>query len=123
MNTNNALLELLGLTKNTRYIYIPEKHINVTVKKENNITVIKHCDQKLINLLLKQNNAECLEFCYGSLLDNALYACKKGCMSVYESYVNCWSSDYTVYFSRNYDVITDKFYTDFKEELQEYYNE
>ena len=70
-------------------------------------------------MLLQQNNAELIEFCYGSLLDNSLYVFNNGYLSVNESYLNCWSSDYTVYFSRNCSVY-DKFYTDYEEEIKEY---
>lgn len=106
------------MKNNTRYIYIPEKDINLTVKYENNMTVIKHCNQKFIDMLIDQNNAWLLEFCYGNLLDNCLYECKKGYMSVNESYVNEWCSDYTVYFSRNY-AVCEKFYDDHDNQLDD----
>ncbi len=120
-NTLSALTYVFGIkkTENKRYIYIPEKDINLTVTKNNGITVIKHVGSDFKEMLLTQNN--CLfpiEFCYGSLLDNELYECKNGYIAFYESYLNEYSSDYTVYFSRDYSVM-EKFYNDFDNELSE----
>lgn len=117
-NNDSAILELFGLSKNCRYIYIPEMNINTTVKKENGVTIIKEVNQKFKNLLVDQNNAWLTEFCYGSLLDNELFECKKGYMAFYETFCNEWSSSYTVYFSRDYKVM-EKFYNDFDEELND----
>ena len=110
------------MKKNNKYIYIPKKNINLVVTHENEITVIKHCSQDFINMLIHQNEGELIEFCYGSLLDNCLYACKKGYMSITESYLNEWSSDYLVLFSRS-DSVYNNFYTVYEEEIKEYSNE
>ena len=120
MNTqnNNSMMEFLGLSKTCRYIYIPEKDINLTVKKQDGLTVIKHVGKTEKQFLIDCNNGWLIDFCYGCMIDNELYECKNGYMSFNETYLNSWSSEYTVYFSRDYKVV-EKYYNDYEEDIEE----
>lgn len=53
-----------------------------------------------LDKFLHQNKAELIDFFYGCLQDNALYSTKGGTMAIYEHYLNCWSSDLLIIFSR-----------------------
>ena len=53
-----------------------------------------------IDMFLYQNSAIASDARDGVLLDNFICECKRGVMFVKETYVNCWSSTYTVYFAR-----------------------
>ena len=117
-NDLKALCKVFNISLKDRYIYIPDSNINATVKKDNGITVITGVNKELCELLLNQNNAWLLDFCYGSLLDNYLYECKNGYMAFYETYLNNYSSCYTVYFSRDYKVC-EKYYDDFDNDILE----
>ncbi len=83
--------------------------MSAVLHHENNITVIKFVTPSFLEKLIHQNKAELQEINDGCLLDNMLYDCKNGFMAVYESYMNCWSSCYTVNFSRDYSV-ADEYY-------------
>lgn len=45
-----------------------------------------------------QNNAECIDFVEGCLLDNMVYSCKRGTAFIFEEAANEWTSMYMVYF-------------------------
>lgn len=45
-----------------------------------------------------QNGAECIDCIEGSLLDNMVYACKRGTAFIFEEMANEWTSMYMVYF-------------------------
>ena len=64
-----------------------------------------------------QNDAECIDFAEGCLLDNMVYACKRGTAFIFEEYANTWTSMYMVYFipykeqenNAEYDALWDRF--------------
>ena len=58
-----------------------------------------------LDKLLHQNDAEILECADGYLLDNLLIRTKRGYIALIETYVNCWTSNYTLYFSCDYEPI------------------
>ena len=62
------------------------------------MTVLYFDKIKNFETWLKQNEAEAMDCVEGCLLDNAVYACKRGYAFVYESFVNSWSSEYKVKF-------------------------
>jgi|GEM_PF-2173662 len=76
-----------------------------------------------LNKWLKQNNAECIEYVEGCLIDNALYACKRGYAAIYERFVNTWTSAYEVHFqpySNNDGMnVCNAFYKRFEDELRD----
>ena len=45
-----------------------------------------------------QNDAECIDFAEGCLLDNLVMNCKRGTAFLFEEYQNEWTSRYHVYF-------------------------
>lgn len=58
--------------------------------------------------LLYQNAAHILQTIEGVLLDTMLLRTKRGYMILKETYVNCYTSNYTVYFSTTPETIFDK---------------
>ena len=78
---------------------------------------------------LEQNKAECIEgvecieCVEGCLIDNALYACKRGYAAIYERFVNTWSSAYEIHFqpySNNDGMdVYNAFYKRFEDELRD----
>lgn len=46
----------------------------------------------------KQNGAELLECAEGCLLDNYVFACKRGTAWIFEEYANEWSSRYHAFY-------------------------
>ena len=48
---------------------------------------------------LRQNEAAIVDMFEGSLLDNYLFDTKRGIMAIYETFVNEWTSTYTVLFA------------------------
>jgi hypothetical protein len=72
---------------------------------------------------LEQNKAECIECVEGCLIDNALYACKRGYAAIYERFVNTWSSAYEIHFqpySNNDGMdVCNAFYKRFEDELRD----
>ena len=64
-----------------------------------------------------QNNAECIDFAEGCLLDNMVYECKRGTAFIFEEYQNEWTSRYHVYFipykeqetNADYNALWDRF--------------
>ena len=63
------------------------------------MTIFKYYGK--IEKLLHQNQAEYREIIEGCLIDNYLVQTRRGYMAILETYVNCWTSCYTVYFSTN----------------------
>lgn len=57
-----------------------------------------------IDKWMHQNDAECLEFFEGCLLDNYLLYCKRGNAFVYEHYLNSNSSNYRVMFFTHKEI-------------------
>ena len=55
--------------------------------------------------LIYQNKGEIIDCVEGCLLDNLLIETKRGYMALIETYVNCWTSCYTLYFSRDFDRV------------------
>lgn len=55
--------------------------------------------------LLYQNSGEIIDCIKGCLLDNLLIEAKRGYMALIETYVNCWTSCYTLYFSRDFNRV------------------
>ena len=55
--------------------------------------------------LLYQNKGEIIDCVEGCLLDNLLIETKRGYMALIETYETCWTSYYTLYFSRDFDRI------------------
>ena len=51
--------------------------------------------------LIKQNKGEILDIIEGSLIDNFLITTKRGYIALIETYMNCWSSYYTLNFCKN----------------------
>lgn len=58
-----------------------------------------------LDKLLYQNDAEILDCADGCLIDNLLIRTKRGYIALIETYVNCWTSNYTLYFSCDYEPI------------------
>lgn len=64
-----------------------------------------------------QNNAECIDYAAGCLLDNLVMSCKRGIAFLFEEYVNEWTSCYHVYFvpykeqenNPDYNALWDRF--------------
>lgn len=52
-----------------------------------------------LEMWLHQNRAFIEECAEGCLLDNYLVTTKRGQAAIIETYVNCWTSCYTVHFS------------------------
>lgn len=57
--------------------------------------------------LLKQNKGEILDIIEGNLIDNILISTKRGYIALIETYMNCWSSYYTLNFSKNINEISE----------------
>lgn len=55
--------------------------------------------------LLYQNRGEIIDCTEGCLLDNLLIETKHGYMALIETYVNCWTSCYILYFSRDFSRV------------------
>lgn len=55
--------------------------------------------------LLYQNRGEIIDCTEGCLIDNLLIETKRGYMALIETYVNCWTSNYTMYFSRDFEPV------------------
>ncbi len=55
--------------------------------------------------LVEQNKGVIIDAIDGCLLDSLLFYTKRGLMACVETYVNCWTSCYTCYFSTNEDEI------------------
>ena len=51
-----------------------------------------------LDKFLYQNNAEVIDCIEGTLIDNLLCYTKRGILLLKEHYLNCWSSDYQVFF-------------------------
>ena len=62
-----------------------------------------------INKWIHQNNAECIDFAEGCLLDNYIYACKNGTAFIFEEYVNPNSSCYRMEFFREHECESREF--------------
>lgn len=64
-----------------------------------------------------QNNAECIDYAEGCLLDNMVMDCKRGTAFLFEEYQNEWTSRYHVYFvpykeqanNPEYDALWERF--------------
>lgn len=56
---------------------------------------------------LHQNAGEVIDIIEGCLIDNLLIATRRGYMALLETYVNCWTSEHTMYFSTDYNEICD----------------
>lgn len=57
--------------------------------------------------LIKQNKGEILDIIEGNLLDNILISTKRGYIALIETYMNCWSSYYTLNFSKSINEISE----------------
>ena len=55
--------------------------------------------------LLYQNKGEIIDCVEGCLLDNLLIETKRGYMALIETYKTCWTSYYTLYFSRDFNRV------------------
>ena len=55
--------------------------------------------------LIYQNKGEIIDCVEGCLLDNLLIETKRGYMALIETYETCWTSYYTLYFSRDYNTV------------------
>lgn len=55
--------------------------------------------------LLYQNRGEIIDCTEGCLLDNLLIETKRGYMALIETYETCWTSYYTLYFSRDFNRV------------------
>lgn len=58
-----------------------------------------------LDKLIYQNKGEIIDCTEGCLLDNLLIETKRGYMALIETYETCWTSYYTLYFSRDFDRI------------------
>lgn len=58
---------------------------------------------------LQQNEADVIDCSDGVLIDNLLLATKRGYIALIETYVNCWSSCYTLYFDEQLDPVYEVF--------------
>lgn len=58
-----------------------------------------------LDKLIYQNKGEIIDFVEGCLLDNLLIETKRGYMALIDTYVNCWTSCYTLYFSRDFNRV------------------
>lgn len=72
---------------------------------------------------LEQNKAECVEVIEGCLIDNALYACKRGYAAIYERVVNSGTSAYETHFQPYSDNdgmdVYNEFYEYFEDDLKD----
>lgn len=48
---------------------------------------------------MQQNDGEIIDATEGTLLDNYLIQTRRGTAALIETYVNCWTSEHTLYFS------------------------
>ena len=55
--------------------------------------------------LIYQNRGEIIDCVEGCLLDNLLIETKRGYMALIETYETCWTSYYTLYFSRDFNDV------------------
>ena len=55
--------------------------------------------------LIYQNKGEIIDCVEGCLLDNLLIETKRGYMALIETYETCWTSYYTLYFSRDFNRV------------------
>ena len=63
-----------------------------------------------IDKLLYQNQGEILDIIEGCLIDNFLIATKRGYILLIERYVNCWTSEHVLYFSKDEKEINNIWY-------------
>lgn len=65
----------------------------------------------------RQNNAEVIDCIEGCLLDDLLYKTKRGVALLLETYVNEWTSMYTIHFYKNKDSL--KAYDEWEKRIPE----
>lgn len=62
---------------------------------------------KTVEKIIKQNDAEIVDFFEGCLLDNSLYQAKRGMFALYEQYATSNSSKLLFKFARTKEEIND----------------
>ena len=64
------------------------------------MTTIKIHKASLLDMWIKQNEADIIDSREGCMLDNLLAECRRGVAIIYEAFVNSWESEYKVKFAK-----------------------
>ena len=67
------------------------------------------CDVLNLDKFIHQNKAEIIDSVEGSLIDNYLLATKRGFIGLFETYCTCWTSNYTLIFSKDLAPLQEQF--------------